>query len=85
MRLFKYEKHLDRLADRLTFDLQDIKECCGRKGRAEDFFRIVIKPFMDAHTYDEERAAECCVHIIRPGGEAASFCRFNILERGGVN
>jgi uncharacterized radical SAM superfamily Fe-S cluster-containing enzyme/prolipoprotein diacylglyceryltransferase len=83
MRLFKYEKHIDRLADRLTFDLQDIKECCGREGRAEDFFRIVIKPFMDAYTYDQERAAECCVHIIRPGGDAVSFCRFNILDRGG--
>jgi uncharacterized radical SAM superfamily Fe-S cluster-containing enzyme len=81
MRLFRYEKQVDRLADRLTFDLADIKECCGREGRAEDFFRIVIKPFMDAYTYDQARAAECCVHIIRPGGTAASFCRYNILER----
>jgi uncharacterized radical SAM superfamily Fe-S cluster-containing enzyme/prolipoprotein diacylglyceryltransferase len=81
MRLFRYEKHIDRLADRLTFDLADIKECCGREGRAEDFFRIVIKPFMDAYTFDQARAAECCVHIIRPGGTAASFCRYNILER----
>ena len=85
LRLFKYKKRIDRLADRLIFDLQDIKECCGREGRAEDFFRIVIKPFMDAYTYDRERAAECCVHIIRPGGEAVSFCRYNILERGGVS
>jgi uncharacterized radical SAM superfamily Fe-S cluster-containing enzyme len=85
MRLFKYEKHHDRLADRLTFDLQDVKECCGREGRAEDFFRIVIKPFMDAYTFDQERAAECCVHVIRPGGKAVSFCRFNILERSGVS
>jgi 7,8-dihydro-6-hydroxymethylpterin dimethyltransferase len=82
MRLFRYENHIDRLADRLTFDLKDIKECCGREGRAEDFFRIVIKPFMDAYTYDRDRAAECCIHIIRPGGKAVSFCRFNIFERG---
>ena len=49
--------------------------------RPEDFFRVVVKPFMDAYTFDEERADECCIHVIRPGGEAVSFCRFNTLLR----
>jgi 7,8-dihydro-6-hydroxymethylpterin dimethyltransferase len=81
MPFFDYEKQSEQLADRLTFNFRDVKECCGREGRAEDFFRIVIKPFMDSYTYDAQRAAECCVHIIRPGGNAVSFCRYNTLER----
>jgi uncharacterized radical SAM superfamily Fe-S cluster-containing enzyme len=73
---------LDRLSDRINFNLGDARQC-GRMGaRPEDFFRIVIKPFMDAYTYDQDRVDECCVHIIRPGGKAVSFCRFNVLERG---
>ncbi len=36
---------------------------------------------MDAYTYDRRRIDECCVHVIRPGGECVSFCQFNILER----
>jgi uncharacterized radical SAM superfamily Fe-S cluster-containing enzyme/prolipoprotein diacylglyceryltransferase len=82
MPFFDYEKDCNQLADRLTFSFNDVKECCGREGNAEDFFRIVIKPFMDAYTFDADRAAECCVHIIRPGGNAVSFCRYNTLERG---
>jgi uncharacterized radical SAM superfamily Fe-S cluster-containing enzyme len=84
-RVAKIEDHLDRLSDRINFNLGDARQC-GRTGeRPEDFLRIVIKPFMDAHTYDQDRVDECCVHIIRPGGEAVSFCRFNVLERGRTN
>jgi hypothetical protein len=46
-----------------------------------DFFRIVIKPFMDAYSYDRDRIDECCVHVIDQGGRAVSFCQFNTLER----
>jgi len=84
-RLFPYEKFINHLSDRLTFNLQDVRKCCGFEGRAEDFFRIVIKPFMDAYTYDQQRIDECCVHIIRPGGGAVSFCRFNTLERNRID
>lgn len=81
-RLVNYQKHLDRLSDRLAFNLDDAR-ACGTTGRSPaDFFRIVIKPFMDAYTYDQERADECCVHIIRPGGKAVSFCLYNTLQRG---
>jgi uncharacterized radical SAM superfamily Fe-S cluster-containing enzyme len=36
---------------------------------------------MDAYTYDQDRIDECCVHVVRPGGRAVSFCQFNTLER----
>jgi len=81
-RVIKYERHLQRLADRVSFNLDDAQEVCGGGWKADDFFRIVIKPFMDAYTYDRERIEECCVHVIRPGGRAVSFCQFNVLERG---
>ena len=81
-RLVDYEAHLDQLSDRLNFNFQDVRRCCGQGWRAEDFFRIILKPFMDAQTYDQDRIDECCVHLIRPGGKAVSFCRFNTLLRG---
>jgi uncharacterized radical SAM superfamily Fe-S cluster-containing enzyme/prolipoprotein diacylglyceryltransferase len=81
-RMFPYENHLKRLSDRINFNLADAADLCGNGRRAEDFFRLVIKPFMDAYTYDQDRVDECCVHLIRPGGEAVSFCQFNTLMRG---
>ena len=80
-RVIRYEDHLDRLSDRMNFNLADARQCCGTRWRREDFFRIVIKPFMDAYTYDQDRVEECCVHIIRPGGTAVSFCQFNTVLR----
>jgi hypothetical protein len=80
-RIVRYEDHIERLADRVNFKLDDARACCGFGGRPEDFFRIAVKPFMDAYTYDEDRAEECCIHIIQPGGRGVSFCRFNTLHR----
>lgn len=45
-------------------------------------FRIVVKPFMDAHTYDHKRIAQCCTKILNEQGEAVSFCEYNIFHRG---
>ncbi|MGA2033179.1 MAG: prolipoprotein diacylglyceryl transferase family protein [Thermoguttaceae bacterium] len=84
-RLVNYEDHLERLADRVNFKLDDARACCGFGGRPADFLRVAVKPFMDAYTYDAERSAECCVHVIRPGGRAVSFCRFNALQRRTVS
>lgn len=39
-------------------------------------FRIFIKPFMDAYTWDEDRIARCCTHVIKPDGKLDSFCRY---------
>lgn len=72
----------ERLTDRVNFTLADAQACCGTARRPEDFFRITVKPFMDAATFDRDRIDACCIHIIRPGGGAVSFCRHNILERG---
>jgi 7,8-dihydro-6-hydroxymethylpterin dimethyltransferase len=80
-RIVRYEDHVERLADRVNFKLDDARACCGFGGRPEDFFRVAVKPFMDAYTYDEDRADECCIHIIQPGGRGVSFCRFNTLQR----
>ncbi|MDX1932956.1 MAG: radical SAM protein [Capsulimonadales bacterium] len=45
-------------------------------------FRIVVKPFMDAHTYDHRRIAQCCTKIVNEHGEAVSFCEYNVFHRG---
>jgi uncharacterized radical SAM superfamily Fe-S cluster-containing enzyme len=81
-RLIRYEDHLERVSDRINFNLEDVRAYGGGEGRADEFFRIIIKPFMDAYTYDQDRVDECCIHLIQPGGEAVSFCRFNTIERG---
>ncbi len=44
-------------------------------------FRIVVKPFMDAHTYDSARIAQCCTKILMKDGTAISFCQYNVLHR----
>ncbi len=80
-RTVRLEDHVNRLADRVNFNLDDARRCCSPAADPADFFRVFIKPFMDAHTFDAERAEECCIHVIRPGGEAVSFCRFNVLQR----
>lgn len=80
-RVFDYEDHLDVLSDRVNFNLLDARRCCRGEPRPDEFFRVAVKPFMDAHTFDQERIDECCIHVIRPGGKAVSFCRYNILER----
>jgi uncharacterized radical SAM superfamily Fe-S cluster-containing enzyme len=85
-RIVRYEDHIERLSDRINFNLEDVRAFGGAgggdDGRAHEFFRIIIKPFMDAWTYDQDRVEECCIHLIRPGGGAVSFCRFNTIERG---
>ncbi len=81
-RIFSYEEHVDQLADRMNFNLTDAWKCCGVRWRVDDYFRVVVKPFMDAFTYDQARIDECCIHLIQPGGGAMSFCQFNALWRG---
>ena len=44
-------------------------------------FRIVVKPFMDAHTYDRKRIEQCCTKILTEEGETVSFCEYNIFHR----
>ncbi|MEI8348960.1 MAG: radical SAM protein [Candidatus Omnitrophota bacterium] len=44
-------------------------------------FRIVVKPFMDAYTFDYKRAMKCCVHVLRPNGKLIPFCVYNNIYR----
>lgn len=75
------------LRDKVRYSLDDLAQCgCESQplGRLlHDFelnekstFRLFIKPFMDALTWDEDRIDRCCTHVIRPDGALDSFCRY---------
>ncbi len=75
------------LRDRLQFRPEDLARCgCDSEPLGEllrrfeldatHTFRIVIKPFMDAWTWDQDRIDRCCTHVIRPDGRLDSFCRY---------
>ncbi len=75
------------LGDRLNYNLADMRRCgCETEPLGELLksleigpdrpFRIFVKPFMDAWTYDEDRIDRCCTHVIRPDGKLDSFCRY---------
>ena len=75
------------LRDKVRYSLDDLEKCgCESEplGRLlHDFelnerstFRLFIKPFMDAWTWDEDRIDRCCTHVIRPDGVLDSFCRY---------
>jgi len=56
----------------------------GRKlVRPQDVFGIAIKPFMDRFSYDQDRASNCCHHILDTHGNAVSFCEYNARLRHG--
>ena len=46
-----------------------------------DFFIVGIKPFMDAHTYDQDRVDKCCVHVVDRAGQPVSLCEYNVRRR----
>jgi 7,8-dihydro-6-hydroxymethylpterin dimethyltransferase len=47
----------------------------------KNFFLVGIKPFMDAHTYDQDRVDRCCVHVVDRAGHPVSLCEYNTLRR----
>ncbi|MBL0197517.1 MAG: radical SAM protein [Myxococcales bacterium] len=49
--------------------------------RSQDMFTVAIKPFMDRHSYDQDRVDNCCHHLLDTKGEARSFCEYNALLR----
>lgn len=82
-----FGKVQDFLRDKVRYSLDDLAQCgCESQplGRLlHDFelneqstFRLFIKPFMDAMTWDEDRIDRCCTHVIRPDGALDSFCRY---------
>ena len=75
------------LHDKINYDLADLARCgCEVEPLGallkqlevgpEDAFRLMIKPFMDAWTWDQDRIDRCCTHVIRPDGQLDSFCRY---------
>ena len=70
----------------LLFRQADIRDALPLIGRPDAFgkrvFRVVVKPFMDAHTYDHKRVEQCCTKIVNERGEAVSFCEYNVFHRG---
>jgi len=62
--------------------LQSALAAVGRRlVRPRDVFGVVIKPFMDRHTYDQDRVSACCHHIVDTHGRLASFCEYNVRKR----
>jgi hypothetical protein len=47
--------------------------------------RILVKNFMDAYTFDAERAKKCCFGISTGKGRIMPFCVNNIFNRGREN
>jgi uncharacterized radical SAM superfamily Fe-S cluster-containing enzyme len=75
------------LSDKVRYRLEDLMRCgCESEPLGEllkrfeldesHTFRLFIKPFMDAWTWDEDRIDRCCTHVIRPDGKLDSFCRY---------
>jgi len=75
------------LHDRIRYRLEDLARCgCDSEPLAKllarlemdasHTFRLMIKPFMDAWTWDQDRIDRCCTHVIRPDGKLDSFCRY---------
>ena len=77
----------DFLGSKVRYKLEDLMKCgCESEPLGEllkkfeldesHTFRLFIKPFMDAGTWDEDRIDRCCTHVIRPDGKLDSFCRY---------
>ncbi len=75
------------LANKVRYKLEDLMKCgCESEPLGEllkqfeldesHTFRLFIKPFMDAATWDDDRIDRCCTHVIRPDGKLDSFCRY---------
>lgn len=75
------------LHDRVNYRIDDLAHCgCesdplgqmlhGIEMQAPLGFRIMIKPFMDSVSWDQDRIDRCCTHVIRPDGLLDSFCRY---------
>jgi 7,8-dihydro-6-hydroxymethylpterin dimethyltransferase len=49
--------------------------------RPRDVFGIVVKPFMDRYSYDQDRVSACCHHVLDTQGRLESFCEYNARHR----
>lgn len=69
------ESTLDQLLDLVA------KLTAQNRDSWDGLFAIGVKPFMDAHTFDQDRIDKCCVHIIARDGTPVSFCEYNAVHR----
>jgi len=70
------EDMIETLLDLLTGD-DDSKNWSDYR----NFIMVGIKPFMDAHSYDQDRIDRCCVHMVDRACEPVSFCEYNAVRR----
>jgi uncharacterized radical SAM superfamily Fe-S cluster-containing enzyme len=68
------------------FATAGIRDVLPLIGKPDEFgkrvLRIVVKPFMDAYTYDRRRIDQCCTKLIDETGTPVSFCEYNVRRRG---
>jgi 7,8-dihydro-6-hydroxymethylpterin dimethyltransferase len=75
------------LHNKVTYNLDDLSRCgCDNEPLGDllkkfeldesHTFRLLVKPFMDAWSWDQDRIDRCCTHVIRPDGKLDSFCRY---------
>jgi uncharacterized radical SAM superfamily Fe-S cluster-containing enzyme len=70
------------IGSRRTSFLHGLAARAGRRlVRPRDVFGIVIKPFMDRFTYDQDRVSACCHHVLDTHGRLESFCEYNARHR----
>jgi len=70
------------IGTRRTSWLRSLAATAGRKlVRPRDVFGVVIKPFMDRFTYDQDRVSACCHHVLDTHGRLESFCEYNARHR----
>lgn len=95
MRFVDLPKVIDNVAYRTLLSTEELKGAVGSrpgplaalgrlaKGlvRSQDMFTIAIKPFMDRHSYDQDRIDNCCHHLLDQQGVPRSFCEYNALLR----
>src|SRR5206468_7889647 len=65
------------LQNKVHYTVEDLVRCgCeneplgellkGLELKASMTFRLMVKPFMDAWTWDQDRIDRCCTHVVRP-------------------
>jgi len=60
--------------------LREFPEASGSSTRGMKIVRIFIKNFMDAETFEADRAKQCCLGVSTGGNRIVPFCIHNILR-----
>lgn len=97
VRFVDLPKVIDNVAYRTLLSTDELKNAVGTGGgslvkrgigrlakglvRSQDMFTVAIKPFMDRHSYDQDRVDNCCHHLLDTKGNPRSFCEYNAILR----